>query len=421
MPPFFVGEPFEMSDRLKELRAKRGKIVHDMRGLTDTAQTEKRDLTAEELKSHSDMFDEVEKLGQQITAEERSLEASRLFADRQEQEERGENGAGEERKGQKTVEELRMAAFRTYLQTGKVAGEGAEEFRAFQAGSSAEGGYLVAPQQFVEELLKGLDDQIFIRDMANVIQLPTAASLGAPTLDADAEDWDWTTELRTGAEEDSLRFGKRELKPHPLAKRVKISKTLMRKAPRVEQIVMQRLAYKLGLTQEKAFLLGDGHQKPLGVFTASADGIPTSRDVATGNTATEIQFDGLIEAKYSLKAPYWANASWMFHRDAVKKLTKLKDLEGQYVWQPSVRDGEPDRILSLPFRVSEHVPNTFTTGQYVGIIGDFSYYWIVEALDMQMQRLVELYAESNQDGFIGRYEGDGMPVLAEAFARVKLG
>lgn len=409
-----------MSDRLKELRAKRGNIVADMRGLTETAQTEKRDLTAEELKSHSDLFDEVEKLGQQITAEERSLEAARLVADRVDQEERGENAQREERQGQKTALELRMVAFRNYLLTGKVTGEGSDELRAFQAGSSAEGGYLVAPEQFVEQLLKGIDDQVFIRGLANVIQLPTAASLGVPTLATDAEDWDWTTELRTGNEEDTLRFGKRELKPHPMAKRVKISKTLIRKAPRVEQIVMQRLGYKLGLTQEKAFLLGDGHQKPLGVFTASDDGIPTSRDVSTGNGATAIAFDGLIEAKYSLKAPYWSAANWLFHRDAVKQITKLKDNDGQYLWQPSVKDGEPDRILSLPFRVSEHVPNTFTTGQYVGILGDFSYYWIVEALDMQMQRLTELYAESNQDGFIGRYEGDGQPVLAEAFARVKL-
>lgn len=410
-----------MSNRLKELRAKRGKIVTEMRGLTEIAETEKRDLTTEELKSHSDMFDEVEKLGSQITAEERSLEASRLIAEKADEEDRGNTAKDADRKGQKSAEELRMAAFRTYLQTGKVSGEGAEEFRAFQAGSSAEGGYLVAPQQFVEELLKGLDDQLFIRALANVIALPTAASLGVPTLDTDAEDWDWTAELRTGNEEDTLRFGKRELKPHPLAKRVKISKTLLRKAPRVEQIVMQRLSYKLGITQEKAFLLGDGQNKPLGVFTASADGIPTTRDVATGNTSTSITFDGLIEAKYSLKAPYWGSATWMFHRDAVKQVTKLKDNDNQYLWQPSVRDGEPDRILSLPFRVSEHVPNTFTTGQYVGVLGDFSYYWIVEALDMQMQRLTELYAETNQDGFIGRYEGDGMPVLAEAFARVKLG
>jgi HK97 family phage major capsid protein len=50
---------------------------------------------------------------------------------------------------------------------------------------------------------------------------------------------------------------------------------------------------------------------------------------------------------------------------------------------------------------------------------DFSYYWIVDALDMEVQRLVELYAETNQVGFIGRLETDAMPVLEEAFVRLK--
>jgi HK97 family phage major capsid protein len=85
-----------------------------------------------------------------------------------------------------------------------------------------------------------------------------------------------------------------------------------------------------------------------------------------------------------------------------------------------VRAGEPDRILNLPVAMSENAPNTMTTGLYVGMLGDFSHYWIADALDMQVQRLTELYAETNQTGFIGRMESDGMPVLAEAFVRVKL-
>ena len=52
--------------------------------------------------------------------------------------------------------------------------------------------------------------------------------------------------------------------------------------------------------------------------------------------------------------------------------------------------------------------------------GDFRYYWIADALDMQIQRLVELYARTNQTGFIGRLETDGMPVLEEAFVRLQM-
>lgn len=406
-----------MSDRLKALREKRGVAVKEMRDIIEAAEREKRDLSPEELQKHTEAFNKVEGLRQQIEAEERTIEAERRAA---EQADRESEQRRDKEKGGDTQHALVMAGFRNYLRTGRFTGEGAAEFRAYQAGSDAEGGFVTPPQEVVQTLLKNVDDQVFIRSRATTYQLPTAESLGVPTLDADAEDWDWTTELQTGAEEDSLRIGKREMRAHPLAKRVKLSKTLLRKAPRFETIILDRMAYKFAVTMEKNYLTGNGVQRPLGVFTASNDGIPTTRDVSTGNTATSIAFDGLIEAKFSVKAQYWPRADWLFHRDAVKQITKLKDGDGQYIWRMSVRDGEPDSLLGRPMMISEFVPNTFATGLYVGLFGDFSHYWIVDSLAMQMQRLVELYAETNQDGFIGRYEGDGAPALAEAFARVKL-
>jgi HK97 family phage major capsid protein len=75
----------------------------------------------------------------------------------------------------------------------------------------------------------------------------------------------------------------------------------------------------------------------------------------------------------------------------------------------------------VPVLVSEYAPNTFTTGLYLGLIGDLSYYWIADNMSMQIQRLVELGALTNQDYFIGRMKLDGMPVLEKAFVRVTLG
>ncbi|MHB8077438.1 phage major capsid protein, partial [Desulfosporosinus fructosivorans] len=161
-------------------------------------------------------------------------------------------------------------------------------------------------------------------------------------------------------------------------------------------------------------------EKPLGVFTASPQGISTARDVSTGNTAITIGADGLIDAKYALKAQYRKSAQWIFHRDAIKMIRKLKDGNGDYLWKAGLSD-KPDTILELPFNESEYAPNTFTTGLYAGILGNFKFYWIADALNMQVQRLVELYAATNQTGFIGRLESDGMPVMEEAFVRVKLG
>jgi HK97 family phage major capsid protein len=77
-------------------------------------------------------------------------------------------------------------------------------------------------------------------------------------------------------------------------------------------------------------------------------------------------------------------------------------------------------LLSRPLMMSEYVPNTFAAGDYVGMFADFSHYWIADSLALQFQRLNELYALTNQVGFIGRMESDGMPVLSEAFSRIVL-
>lgn len=296
------------------------------------------------------------------------------------------------------------------------------ERRDIQANLDTAGGFTVAPQQFVAALIQAVDNAVFMRSLATVMTVVNAESLGVPTMTADVSDPTWTSELATGAADTALTFGKRELRPHPLAKRILISNKLMRaSAIDMEAFVRGRFAYKFGVAQESAFMTGTGFQQPLGVFTASADGISTSRDVSTGNTTTSMTFDGIMEAKFTLKPQYWSRARWIFHRDGIKQLAKLKNGEGDYIWQlGNVQIGQPDRLLGVPVLFSEYAPNTFTTGLYVGMIGDFSNYWIADALDMQMQRLVELYAATNQTGLIARMETDGAPVLEEAFVRVKL-
>lgn len=409
-----------MSKRLNELRHQRNQIVTQARALLDKAEQEKRGLNADEQRQYDEIFSKQEELRKTIEAEERQVELERQMAARDVDGQRGQQDTTQgERRGPRATEEYRDA-FGAFLRGG-VGSLNSDQVRALSAGAASEGGFFVMPEQTVDTLIKAVDDEVLIRQLATKFTVVGAASLGAVSLDADPADADWTSEIATGGEDNAMALGKRELSPNPLAKRIKISNKLLRQSPRVEQLVLARLAYKFGISEEKGYLTGNGSKRPLGLFTASNDGIPTGRDVSAGNAATSIGMDGLIAAKYSLKSPYLKNAKWLFHRDGVKQIAQLKDTTNQYLWQPSKKEGEPDMVLGLPVFMSEYVPNTFTSGQYVGVIGDFSHYWIVDALDVQIQRLVELYAETNQTGFIGRKETDGMPVLGEAFARVKLG
>ena len=400
-----------------EMKQKRAALVKEARKLLDTAETENRELTGEETQKYEEMMKDVDSWGTKIEREE-SLRKMEETLKEPEEKTPTQTKDPEERKEPQATEEYRKS-FERFLRHGQsVLTE--KEVRAMQAEDPEGGGYLVAPQQFVSEMLKAVDNTVFMRTLARKFSLGKAESLGVPKLDTDFTSADWVSELDTG-DEDTLDFGKRELRPHALSKLVKLSNKLIRNSVTpIESMVRERLAYVFSTTMENAYLNGTGLQQPLGIFVASDDGISTGRDVSTGNTTTSIKADGLIEAKYTLATPYLRNARWVFHRDALKQIRKLKDGEGQYLWQPGITGDRVDNILGIPVITSEYAPNTFTAGLYVGLLGDFSYYWIADALDMQVQRLVELYAATNQIGYLARLESDGAPVLESAFVRVTL-
>lgn len=307
-------------------------------------------------------------------------------------------------------------AFEDYLRTG--VRKDILVRNALQADDNPAGGFLLAPMQTVSQLIKAVDDLLFMRQLATKFTVAGSDSLGAASLDTDPEDGTWSSEIATVDEDTAMAFGKRELKPNLCAKLIKVSMKLLARAGNAEGIVTARLAYKFGVTQEKGFLTGTGVNEPLGVFTASASGVPTTQDVNSGST-TNYTANGLIDTKYKLKAQYLRNARWLLPRTGIQKIAKLTDGVGQYLWQPSIQLGQPDMLSGHPVLMSEYVPNTFTNGNYIGMFADFSHYWIADAMNFSIQRLVELYAATSQVGFIGRLEADGQPVLAEAFARIK--
>lgn len=386
----------------KELREQRANLVHEARSCTDAGVANR-------------IWDEVDRIGERAANLEQRSAFERAFAT--EPENRG---------GRLATSEYRQL-FGNFIRSEPL-GEfhQSAEYRALTAGDSTQGGYLTLPQQLSEQIIAA-KNATFIRQVATKFEIGHSASLGVPTIDNDPADADWTGETATIAQDSAMTFGKRELHPHYLTKALLATGKLVRSVLYSDRLIASRLAYKFAVTEEKAFLTGDGVKKPLGVFHDSIAGISTARDVSTGNTATAITMAGLVNAMYSLKTQYHASPSlrWIFHRDGVKMIRLLRAEDGgantgSYLWQPSTLAGQPDTLLGVPVLSSEYVPNTFTSGLHVGIIGDFSYYWIADALQMSMLRLTERFVLTDQVGFIGRMETDGMPVLAEAFARVRL-
>lgn len=284
------------------------------------------------------------------------------------------------------------------------------------------GGYVAAPMQFIAQLIKFVDDQNFIRSLSTPFMLGPNVSMGAPSFDTDWADSDWTPEVPATALSDdtAARFGKRELTPHLHTKKVMVSRKLLRSGVfDIAAFLQQRLAYILAKTEEKAFLTGDGAQTPLGVLTASAQGISTGRDVTAAAT-TAIAKNDFTNLKYSMKGQYMEKAVMIMHRDGVKRLMQIDDGIGRPIFVDSLQTGDRPRVLGMPLYMTEYAMNTFTTGQYVAIAGDFSNYWIADSLSFELQVCDQTAAGTNQIEYFARAEVDGMPVLEEAFARLKL-
>ena len=296
-----------------------------------------------------------------------------------------------------------------------------ESRASLQVDDLSGGGYNVVPERFLTELLQKVNDSIYFRGLATNLEVLDAVSLGIPTLESNETDASWQGEVATVPVSTNWVFGKRELYPHLSVKLVKASRNYIRNASQpVADWIQGEFARLFGETEENSFLTGSGSQQPLGVFTASSDGISTSRDVSTGNSTTAIVANNLIEVAYSLKESYFNRSTWIGHRDWVKKVRLLKDDQGQYLWQAGIAGNRPNTIIDRPYKMSEFAPNTFTASQYVAVLGDFKLYYIATALDMQLQVLQELYSANNQVGFIGRMQVDGMPIFEEAFARSQM-
>jgi len=390
--------------KIAEMMQERAKITNQMRELVNTFDSKEMDsLAKENMAKLEKAFDDI---SAKIDMTSKVLDAERI---------EGEIASKSE------VKPAKSDLFAKAL-SGKIE-DMAVYKNTFKLTDDGQAGYLTAPVEFRGEVIRGLDNFTHMRQLSNVIGgIGAAQSLGFPFRKTEAADALWTAEITAAAEETTLDFGRREFKPNKLARLIKASRTLMQHAPIAEAALQREIIYKIGAAQENAYLNGNGTAQPLGIFTASASGINTDRDVSTGNTGTAVTFDGLINAKYGIKQQYHANASWMVSREFAKMVSKIKDGTGNYIWQPSVIQGQPDRLLGAPVYISEYAPNTFTSGLYVGVYGDFrNGYMICDADSLRIQVLNELYAVTNQIGYLVDYFGDGQPVLSEAFARVKLG
>jgi HK97 family phage major capsid protein len=101
-----------------------------------------------------------------------------------------------------------------------------------------------------------------------------------------------------------------------------------------------------------------------------------------------------------------ATAGYMFNDSTAKIIRKLKDGNGQYLWQPGLIAGQPDSLAGYRVVINQSMAALATTAKGV-LFGDLSKYLIRDCMEITLLRLDERFADSHQVGFLAfsRHEG----------------
>ncbi len=277
-----------------------------------------------------------------------------------------------------------------------------EAVNALQIGTDSEGGYLV-PDEFESRLIEKLHDENIIRQYATVIKssngdkkIPVVAGYGEAT---------WTDEEAAYTESDDS-FGVITLGAHKLTSIIKVSEELLNDSVfDLEQYISKEFVRRMAAAEENAFINGTGTGRPTGILQTAETGKTTA-------AAAAITADEVIDLYHSLRSPYRKNAVFIANDSTVKAIRQLKDSNGMYLWQPGLKEGQPDTLIGNRIISSAYMPE-IGAGKKPILFGDISYYWIADRQGRTFQRLNELYAATGQVGFRTFQRVDGKLTLAE--------
>lgn len=387
--------------RIQELREKRAQVWEQAKVFLDEHRQENGLIKPEDNTVYEKMEDDVVSLGKEIERLERQEMMDRELS--------AAIGKPLTLRPEKTKEEKTGRASDNY----RTAFWGAMRNKmnlsvqnALEVGTDSEGGYLV-PDEYEKQLIQALQEANILRSLCHVIttshgdrKIPVVASHGSAA---------WMDEEGAFNESDEA-FTQVTLSAYKLGTMLKISDELLNDSYfDLEAYIATEFSRRIGAAEEEAFLTGNASSKPTGLLH-SAGG--ASLGVTTAG-ATAITLDEVLDLYHSLKSPYRKKATFLVNDSTIKAVRKLKDGQGQYLWQPSVQAGTPDTIINRPVVTSQYMP-TIAAGEKTILFGDFKYYWIADRQGRTFKRLNELYAANGQVGFLASQRLDGKLILSEA-------
>lgn len=390
-------------NKILELREKRAKAWEAAKAFLDTKRGSDGLVSAEDAQMYDRMEEDIMNLGKEIQRLERQealdVELNRpintpIIGK--------PSVPGMESKEGRASDEYKNAfwnAMRSKAPTQEV-------MNSLSVGTDSEGGFLV-PDEFERTLVQTLEEENVFRQLAKVVKtssgdrkIPVVTTKGSAA---------WLDEGEEFEESDSA-FGQTSIGAYKLGTMLKVSDELLNDSVfNLENYISTEFARRIGAKEEEAFLVGNGEGKPTGIFNDTGG----AELGVTAASTTAITADEIIDLVFSLKAPYRKNAVFIMNDATVKAIRKLKDGQGQYLWQPSLTAGTPDTLLNRPIYTSAYAP-TIASGVKSIAFGDFGYYWIADRQGRSFKRLNELFATTGQVGFLASQRVDGKLILPEA-------
>jgi HK97 family phage major capsid protein len=287
----------------------------------------------------------------------------------------------------------RKAAFDGYMRRGEESPlRDLEAKAALSVGSNPDGGYLVPPE--TESIVnRGLRAISPIRAISGVRQV--SGTVYKRPFSITGPDFGWVGETAARTQTNApvlaeLQFPTMEIYAMPAA-----SSTLLDdSAVNIDEWLAEEVRLVFAEQEGKAFVTGDGINKPKGflAYTTVANATWTWGNlgyIATGVAGafpTVNPSDKIVDLIFAAKSPYRANANFVMNRATQSVIRKMKDGQGNYLWQPSANPGDNPTLMGFGVAESEDMPDIAASSLSLAF-GDFSRgYLIVDRVGIRVLR-----------------------------------
>lgn len=406
---------------LKELRDKRTKLVAELRGIIEAAETEDRDLTAEEQAGYDEKKAELDALTVRIDrlSGVEALEAAGTVvvpAAARGAAPVAPPGPDAPKEFESLGEFLSAVRFNpndqrlNYVEDAAANVEGAEA--SMRMDNDTQGGFMV-PTQLRTEIMRVEAQDALVRPRATVIPAgsPPDAGITMPALDQSGQnpknmfggvEFKWIGEGEEKPETDA-KLKSITLTPHEIAGFVTITDKLLRNWQASGAFIENLFRGAAASAEDFAFQRGTGVHQPLGVINA-----PATKWINRA-VANQVAYADLVDMVARMLMRGASQPVWSMPQSVLPQIAKMTDPEGHYIWQANAKDGFAGTLLGYPVRWNNRAPNLGTKGDIV--LADWSHYLIKDGSGPFVATSEHVKFTSNQTVIKFFWNVDGAPWL----------